>query len=297
MSEWRDEPLTGRRVRVARARAERPSDLLDGGVPPARACPFCAGAEGMTPPELSRLPDDAGGWRVRVVPNRYPALDGPDGSQEVIVEAPRHALRFADLSPDEATAAVATWAQRIAHHRDSGESAYTVVFKNEGAAAGASLGHVHTQLVTLRDPPRGPALAVPLGPGAIRDPLVFESHAAAPGLVAMSSPAPRFAYECWVAPRDPRADFAALADAPDEAAGVARLLRRVIVAATGAAGAAGFNLVVHTPGRDDPRSGWLIEVTPRVAQVAGFELATGLWINVVSPEAARDRLAEMARDA
>jgi UDPglucose--hexose-1-phosphate uridylyltransferase len=266
--------------------------LLKGGAPVATACPFCAGAEEMTPPELDRLADDSGAWRVRVVPNRYPALDGPDGAQEVIVETPRHALRFLDLSIEEATAAIQTWARRIAHHRTAKQAGYTLLFKNEGAAAGASLAHVHTQLVTLRDPPPGPALATPRGPEAIREGLVFATSDAMGGLVAMSSPAPRFAYECWVAPRDHGADFESLGDSPTTAAAVARFLRCVVGATTAEASAAGFNLVLHTPAPGDPRRGWLVEVTPRVAQIAGFELGTGLWINAVPPETATERLAE-----
>jgi UDPglucose--hexose-1-phosphate uridylyltransferase len=249
----------------------------------------------MTPPELDRLPDDAGGWRVRVVPNRYPALDGPDGAQEVIVETSRHATRFLDLTIDESTAAVQAWARRLGHHRATQRLGYTLLFKNEGAAAGASLAHVHTQLIALREPPPGPALAVPRGPKALREGLVFSESETHGGLVAMSSPAPRFAYEAWVAPLEPGADFEALADSPSEAEGVARFLRRVIAATTAEAGTAGYNLVLHTPPADERARAWLVEITPRVAQVAGFELGTGLWINAISPEAATERLAERMR--
>jgi galactose-1-phosphate uridylyltransferase len=53
-------------------------------------CPFCAGREDRTPPETLRVGDP---WRVRVVPNLYPAFE----RQEVVVHTPRHARSLAEL--------------------------------------------------------------------------------------------------------------------------------------------------------------------------------------------------------
>src|SRR6187455_382104 len=77
---------------------------------PARASPFCPGNEQMTEREVLRLPDPGGrGWRVRVVPNKYAAVDralspSPESSaqdplsrempgfgiHDVVIESPDH---------------------------------------------------------------------------------------------------------------------------------------------------------------------------------------------------------------
>ena len=98
--ELRRNPVSGKLVIVAPGRAARPQvDGLRGAprrwpsrpAPPA-VCPFCAGNESLTPPEIeARRPEggapDSPGWTLRVVPNKYPALAG---RHEVIVWSPDH---------------------------------------------------------------------------------------------------------------------------------------------------------------------------------------------------------------
>src|SRR3954452_462511 len=81
--EIRLDQLTGLRTILSPARADRPFDF--GGAPTeqnseaAEKCPFCEGREDRTPPEVwADRPGggepDTPGWRVRAVPNLYPAL-------------------------------------------------------------------------------------------------------------------------------------------------------------------------------------------------------------------------------
>ena len=83
MSEFRQDPVTGRWVIIAPARNARPRYIeLASDHKRAEPCPFCAGNESMTPPEVwadrdSKTEANSPGWRVRVVPNKYPALS-PD---------------------------------------------------------------------------------------------------------------------------------------------------------------------------------------------------------------------------
>ena len=80
MAEFRRDPITGRWVVIAAERAQRPSQFAAANnMNKAEPCPFCAGNEALTPPEVlsSRLNEanaNQPGWRVRVVPNKYPAL-------------------------------------------------------------------------------------------------------------------------------------------------------------------------------------------------------------------------------
>ncbi|TWT96831.1 galactose-1-phosphate uridylyltransferase [Botrimarina colliarenosi] len=284
---WRYDPLSDRTVRIAPRRAERPSDF--GADHAERRCPFCAGAEIDTPPEVDRVADAAGGWLARVVPNHYPAVEGADGVQEVVVESPRHVRRFVELTAAEAAAAVTAWARRLIYWRGEGRFDYSLVFKNEGRAAGASLAHAHSQVIAL---PQTPAACVNLWRGGIvsEESIAWEDAA----WRVVSPPAPRFAYECWLRPTRQAPTLSQLASG-DGAQRLAQLLQCVVEAATHSARCDAYNLIVQTPpaslatGRE---ADWWIEVVPRSSGIAGLELATGLWTSPVAPEEAARVLAK-----
>ncbi|HEX8204831.1 MAG TPA: hypothetical protein VF587_02105, partial [Solirubrobacteraceae bacterium] len=172
MPEVRVDPLTGLKTVVAGERASRPgaglsttpADPID-----AERDPFLEGHEDRTPPEVYALrdegaPPDSPGWRVRVVPNLYPALDpeSPEpeaqanrdlftaaparGAHEVIVNAPDPVTSLADLSVEQVATAVDVWRERMRAHA---EAAYVHVIVNERREGGASLPHTHAQLYAL----------------------------------------------------------------------------------------------------------------------------------------------------
>ncbi len=290
MPDWRRHPLTDRTVRIAPARATRPNDFQEGRA--ARRCPFCGGAEADTPEESDRVADDTGNWLTRVVPNRFPAVEGDAGLQEVIVESPRHVRRFADLTPPEATAAVTAWARRITHWRADGRFDHTLVFKNEGPTAGASLQHIHSQVMVLPEPPERVA-AMWRAYAAGKRPI---DHAIeADDLWQTAAPdAFRFAYETVLRPTDNGPSLAQIA----EGIGADRLaatLTRLVTAVTRAAKQDDYNLIVQAAPASlaaelgDP---WWIEVVPRSSVIAGLELATDLWVSAVPPEEAARQLAD-----
>ena len=71
----------------------------------------------------------------------------------MIIESARHVDRMSALSVAELAEVLDAYRERLAHWRDERASfEYGLVFKNLGAAAGASLAHVHSQLIAL---PRG----------------------------------------------------------------------------------------------------------------------------------------------
>ncbi|MET1003550.1 MAG: galactose-1-phosphate uridylyltransferase, partial [Acidimicrobiia bacterium] len=109
MPELRDDSLTGARVIVAPGRSARPDAFrVQAPASPAAvaSCPFCAGNEHETPPEVARTGSgqpETPGWRVRVVPNKYPIVgEGLAGAHEVVIFSPAHNRSFADLDPDAA---------------------------------------------------------------------------------------------------------------------------------------------------------------------------------------------------
>ena len=146
--ELRRNPVNGKLTIVAPGRAARPSDLHAAAVAGASdPCPFCAGNERLTPPEVDAVRPDGGapdtpGWRIRVVPNKYPALAG---MHEVIVHSPDHEAELEDLGDDGLLEVLEVWRRRIAAQLDAGAVAATLIV-NRGPGAGASLAHPHAQL-------------------------------------------------------------------------------------------------------------------------------------------------------
>ncbi|MEO0530044.1 MAG: DUF4931 domain-containing protein [Planctomycetota bacterium] len=287
MSEWLHDSLFDRTVRITPDRLERPSDFLANR--DASACPFCAGAEDATPPPSDEILTAAGEWTARVVPNLYPVVEGDDGAHEVVIEAPHHALKFVDLSEDEAVAAWRVIFRRVRHWRTDGRFDYVLMFKNEGRPAGASLEHVHTQIVAL-----------PTTPEPVRQ--MWDRCAAAPrSLEATTSgdvswrvqmpPAPRTPFETWIT-SPTGMPVEAVADDTDALIDLAKTLRATLKVIDAEA----FNLVLQVAPLSAPDAVadrfWL-EVIPRPSAIAGFELATGAWINERSLAEAREKLGQI----
>jgi UDPglucose--hexose-1-phosphate uridylyltransferase len=218
-------------------------------------CPFCEGREDRTPPESFRI-GGAATWTVRVVPNLYPAFE----RQEVVVHSPRHVRSFAELSDGEVVAVAEAWqARREAAHAEG--FAYVHALINEGAAAGSSLPHSHSQLVWLREPPpevaresEGSAAAA-----LLRELIVAERD----GMRAVVHPAGRLPYEMLIA-------------GEPFVLGTALLLLRDAVARLRAVeGAVPWNAWLHEEH---------LELVPRLSVLAGVELGAGIYVNTVAPE-------------
>lgn len=128
---------------------------------------------------------NASDWAVRVVPNQYPAVtpneEFPDqhtfqtrfgdildvdtplaalgapfyqplpgiGTHEVIIDTPRHVLCLTDLSDAEVVNVFRIYQRRLQAIAAEKRYASAMIFKNVGAAAGASLPHAHSQLLAM----------------------------------------------------------------------------------------------------------------------------------------------------
>jgi len=220
-------------------------------------CPFCAGREDRTPPETLRLGDP---WRVRVVPNLYPALE----RQEVVVHTPRHALTIAELTGDELALVAEAWQLRA-----EAVPGYVHALVNEGREAGSSLPHSHSQLVWL-----------PVAPGP-EPPREGETILERDGLVAWSPRLARLPYESAIAPVEPEADGLRSRLLAPALQLLAELVRRLHALE----GPAPLNAWLH-----NHPSGWRIVLLPRLSVLAGLELGAGIYVNAVPPEEAAVRL-------
>jgi len=257
--------ITGDPVLFAPERAERPHAFADS-KDDAR-CPFCPGHESDTPPELLRVGEP---WRVRVVPNKYPPVPGA----EVIIESPDHHAGFHDVTGN----VVNVYAERLRAHRDA---KYVALFKNEGARAGSSIAHVHSQLVPLPFvPPRverelaGFAQECPLcaAPGN-----VIEEMSAFTWFAPHGSSMP---YQQWIAPKR---HLGSLLETNDGEKAQLDVLLRAASAATRAIGDAYNWVFMNTPH-------FYVELFPRLTTLGGLELGTGTFVEIIDPAVAAARL-------
>lgn len=285
----------GRSVVLSPSRAARPHEF-EAHVPAKKtdvsACFFCPGNEHMTPPEIERVKSlDAKSWLARVFPNAYPAFSKSFpkayGLHEVVVETPDHSKTLSQL--DEA--GFARWlgllARRLRAHALDRKFKYTAIFKNEWAAAGASLEHTHTQLVGLG-----------MVPGNIkREEKVCKSSCPfcllsvddkylkiidSGSFLALAPWAPRFNHEVWVVPG---AHTASLTDLDETAiSALARTIRAVLRAQDGSLNYPAYNLVFHLAPLRQKNFHFHVEVCPRIAQWAGFEMGFDTVMNSVRPQ-------------
>ena len=326
MGEVRVDPLSGLKSIVAGERAERPGAGLAVEPPEpvdAEADPFLAGHEDQTPPELYAVrpaggAPDTPGWRVRVVPNRYPALaaDSPapeaeatpdlfsavaaTGAHEVIVNAPEPVSSLADLEPAQVALAVDVWRERMRAHAGA---ACRHLIVNERPEAGATQPHTHAQLFALgfvpaviaRERERFGAYATrTMGSNLLAD-LVQEEVRRRVRVVAideeavlMAPYASRLPFQLMLVPRRPRARFED--DGPTGAAllhdALLRLRRRLGASPP-------LNLWIRTAPRGADTFCWRIDILPRLTHLAGLELGTGLNLCVVAPEVAAKELRDV----
>jgi len=257
---------------------------------PEPACPFCEGRERETPPETfalaapGRLPDTPG-WDVRVVPNKYPALEGETGRHEVVVHTPRHVLSIGELAAGELELVAEGWRARAAAARAQG-FAYVHALLNEGRPAGGSLAHTHSQLVWLRAAP--PLVARERQTGAFGEFLAQERAdgtrivAERDGLVALCPHAGRGPYELVVAPVEREADAFAGETLGPALALAGELVRRLRTLE----GEVPLNLWLHTAPFGETAGHWHLELLPRLTIAAGLELGAGIYVNPLPPEQA-----------
>ena len=314
----------GRWVIISTDRQKRPNDFVfeRARIIGREHCPFCPGHEALTPPEIMAYRQDGGapnkpGWEVRVVPNKFPALqvegtldregDGMFdrmngiGAHEVIIETPDHDRTLASMSEPEIVRVLSAYRDRMQDLKRDVRLRYILIFKNHGAAAGATLEHTHSQLIAL-----------PIVPDFVREELdgarrhfamkercvycdivrqdirdgrrVILENA---DVVALAPYAPRFAFETWLLPKRHGARFE---EAPrHEYEGLARVIKAVLQRIDRALESPSYNLILHTSPFSEDASDfyhWHLELMPKLTKVAGFEWGTGFYINPTSPEEA-----------
>ncbi|OGQ85522.1 MAG: galactose-1-phosphate uridylyltransferase [Deltaproteobacteria bacterium RIFOXYD12_FULL_56_24] len=331
MPELRKDPIIGRWIIISTERGKRPTDFIveknegRGGF-----CPLCPGNENTTPPEVLSYSSIDGhqnnkpGWDLRVVPNKYPALviegnlnkEGNGlydrmngiGAHEVIIETPDHNESFTRLPPERMIKVFLAYRDRLLDLAQDPRFRYVMVFKNFGAAAGASLEHSHSQLIALPILPRmiSSELEGSLSYYKYKERCIFcdiirqelnqnQRVVVENDLFITIVPyAPRSPFEMWILPKHHASSYLAMDDNHFKAltAIFSESMRRLDACIPNVP----YNFVLHgAPLRSQPLEHyhWHFEIMPKLTMIAGFEWGSGFYINPIPPEEA----AQFLRDA
>jgi len=322
MPELRKDPLTGQWVIIGTERPRRPEDFR--AIHEARqvgACMLCEGHESETPPELlAYRPSGDGtpnrqGWRVRVVPNKFPALRVEGdldrrghglydlmngvGAHELVIESPKHDETLATLSLAAIEDVVHAYQERMLDLRRDTRFRSVVIFKTAGRGIGPTLEHPHSQLLAT------PTLPTDLAQELVqartyheyRERCVFcdilnqETEegrrivAESEHVVAFAPFAARAPFETWLMPRRHTAGYEQVKAV--ERRDLARTLRSVLHRLHALLEGAPFGLVVHSAPfaeSEAPYFHWHIEIAPRVVVPGVLAAGSGFPMNPLPPE-------------
>ncbi|WP_457643408.1 galactose-1-phosphate uridylyltransferase [Persephonella sp.] len=341
MPELRYNRLNDTWVIISKERAKRPHDYPTdwhkekGDI---NKCPFEPGKEHLTPPEVFAVREpgtqpNTPGWKVRVIPNKFPALrpdeqffrDSEDihdkmggfGYHEVIIDTPDHYKRFQDFSVGEMYLMLSVFRERMRQLYQDSSVYYVQVFKNHGKEAGKSLYHSHSQLIALpRIPKRIKTQINQCREYYIQkercllcDELKYELKEQVrivhdnDRFTVYAPFASAFPFEMKIVPKNHSHDFTQTSD--EELNDLAAALKTAVGKLAKLFDDPPFNLILHTapPERNIPWDAdyfynmdrffhWYIEIFPRMAIHAGFELGTEFFINPTPPEEAAKYLRE-----
>lgn len=321
MPEMRKNPLTGKWVILAPERAHRPHGFSHKHIEHRHDCHFCYGNEHSTPKEVlaydreNDLPNSPG-WDLRVVSNKFPAVDMQkhfsenhnnsmevsayaEGKSEVVIETPHHSKNMAHYSLKQIELVLKSYKERYIALSQEKHIKYVTIFKNNGKKAGASIPHAHSQII-----------GIPIIPPLIEQELsLAENHYKEKGnciycdmislelkeksrivfendeFISFMPYAAKAPFETWILPKFHSESFEKLNDS--QIKNLAEVWKVVLYKLHEALENAPYNYFIHTsPVHENTGSyyHWHVEIIPRTTTPAGFELATGIFINISTPE-------------
>ncbi len=322
MSEMRQDITTEEWVIIAKERAQRPSEFAGRQPRPelpafSASCPFCPGNESMTPGEILVYRDkEAGKWSVRVVSNKFPALK-PEGStarkieselfismdgvgiHEVIVETPEHNKVLALQEAGGIADVLLAYRERYNAIKQEPFVKLITIYKNYGPRAGTTLEHSHSQLIATPVVPRnmriqfevatryydnlGRCLYCDLASreAGVRDRLVMETDS----FTVFHPFASHSPFETWIIPKRGQASFGNTT--PEELADLAHVLKSVLLKLYRGLNNPDYNYVINSAPVDDENKdyySWHIRIIPRLTELVGFEIGSGINLITALPE-------------
>ncbi len=328
MPELRKDPIIGRWVIISTERGKRPSEFVIPPIPTKGGlCPFCPGNEDMTPPEILAYRKEGTRpntpqWRIRVVPNKFPALriEGDlgkvgegvydkmngIGAHEVIIESPNHQDTLSTISTGQFEEVLWAYRDRIIDLKKDTRLRYILIFKNHGEPAGASLEHSHSQLIALPIVPKrvGEELDGSLEYYNYKERCIFcdiirqelmqgiRVVAENQDFLAVTPYAPKAPFEIWIMPRFHESNFEN--SQKQHYQNLAALFSDVLKRLDRVLNKPPYNFILHTApvrnGETLPHYHWHFEIMPKLVKTAGFEWGSGFYINPTPPEEAAEYL-------
>ncbi|MGQ9509297.1 MAG: galactose-1-phosphate uridylyltransferase [Thermodesulfobacteriota bacterium] len=319
MPEFRQNMVSKEWVIIATERARRPDHFSQKKehkhLPPHREdCPFCPGNESMTPPAVFTI-EKNGAWTLRVVPNKFAALQsnltterkregrflkvGGFGIAEVIIETPTHNRTIATMDLEEVRNTVFAYRERYLALSKQKQIDLITIFRNYGERAGTSLEHPHSQII-----------ATPIVPPHVRNPL-YQSQLACDTygnciycemvdeerrrkvriiqeseyFISLCPFASRSPFETRIFPKIHRSSFGNVSD--EELVDFASLLQQTLKRIHYGLNAPDYNYIIRSAPIEDSEvkyHHWYVVIVPKLTTPAGFEIGTGIYINTALPE-------------
>jgi len=342
MSEIRHDLLSDNYVIIAPERLHRPDHMSweEATILP-KTCPFCEGNEHRTPKELFAIRENSEpnstGWKSRVVPNLYravqieaPKQSAPDGiystwegfgAHEVVIDTPRHLNHMSDFSVEEFYNWLRTLTSRVVDLHKDGRISYISIFKNDGASAGGTQQHPHTQIIALPTIPKSVIRKMERGyeyykktGRAILDDIVHQELKSKERIVSQNGNFVAFcpyasAYPFEVMIASSKKTFCKLNQIEDDDLHIlAELLNDIFKRMSAQLGRFDFNLSFSMPPMQksfdtadfhdhlEKICGFNIRIMPRIYRHGGFELATETMINPVEPERSAKLMRELSEE-
>lgn len=311
-------------VIIATERAKKPEQLKENkdinaqNVPEwDEKCPFCKGNEEKSGnvSEFYRI-GDMSNWRLRVIPNKFPALSPVDGNiqvntsgylrhmdgignHEVLIESPKHNITIATMDECEVLDILKTYQLRITSLMALDYIESVIPFRNHGTKAGASQIHPHSQIIAL---PVIPKDLIYRMNESIRyheehreclfcrvmksemdsgERIIFETdHFVVFVPYAAYSP-----FSMWVFPKRHTSSFCDVT--PAELNDLSVVLRKSLRKLYFGVNDPDYNYIIRSSPKgydNSPFFHWYLTIVPRLTRTAGFELGSGMFINPSIPE-------------
>lgn len=324
MSEIRQNILTGEWTIYAANRNGKPYDFIRKIKPREavdRKCPFCPGNEHMTTEPVYSNGED-GKWNIRVFPNMYPAVSKEDGElledgfytkllgiglHEVVVDTDSHDGVIHDFSKEHIAEVIRVLKDRFSVIKSDLNSEYVQVFKNCGSEAGASINHSHWQIIGCQTGGIWQVLESKNcgnyfeknGSCLMCDMLRHEKEigkrivAENEFFKAFVPYAGKMAFELFVVSERHFSSFDEMSDEEIEA--FADIMKVLLDKVKRIFNHISYNICFQDSFKGDNKNAlhWYARILPRIGAPAGYEFATGTYINPILPETAAKKYREL----
>ena len=328
MSEIRLDFVTKRPVIFTNSRENKPNYLWDKSlmnhfekfddVPYSKICPFCLGNDYMTPKSVYEV-EENGIWQVKIVPNMYPIIKTEmevkninefcyisTGIHDVIIETPKHNETYFSMSTKHFELIYKTIHKRYVDLISNEDISYVSLFKNYKMLGGASLQHSHSQIMSLD------AIPIKLNYEIDCAHKYYEENSSCPycdminyelkikrriiyeneHFLALEPYASAYKYETWIFPKKHISSF----ENEENILYLSQTLHKVFNMLYNTIGNFPFNMYLNSllkkRGECKDSYHYSFRILPRLSGGAGFEMSSGIRVNSVYPEFAKQNILE-----